>query len=338
MNHVFLYEFVTGGGWWSVDPDKPPSGSLLNEALAMVRALAEDCSRLPEIHLSRLWDARLPAIPLAGNCIAVHSAEQEQSRFAELANQADYALIIAPELDGYLLSRVRWAEECQCELLSPNAAFVEIASNKQLTADLFGRSDVAAPRGILLSASANLPPWLQFPAVLKPNDGAGSTDVALVKSANDLQRIDPCKHNLRLEQFCPGMAASIAVLGGPQGNSLLPAGRQILSQQGDFKYLGGEMPLPEDFQRRARKLAQRAMGVLPKATGYVGIDLVLGEAIDGSQDVVIEVNPRLTTSYVGLRRICRQNLASAMLAIARGQTVELGFANELVRFEVSGIG
>jgi predicted ATP-grasp superfamily ATP-dependent carboligase len=43
--------------------------------------------------------------------------------------------------------------------------------------------------------------------------------------------------------------------------------------------------------------------------GYIGVDLVLTE----EEAVVIEVNPRLTTSYVGLRRVANFNPAQAIV-------------------------
>ena len=59
---------------------------------------------------------------------------------------------------------------------------------------------------------------------------------------------------------------------------------------------------------------------MPPTVGYVGVDLVLGREPDGSEDVVIEINPRLTTSYVGLRAAARTNLAEAMWQVAQGET------------------
>jgi predicted ATP-grasp superfamily ATP-dependent carboligase len=60
---------------------------------------------------------------------------------------------------------------------------------------------------------------------------------------------------------------------------------------------------------------------VPGLSGYFGVDLVLGESADGSQDRVIEINPRLTTSYLGLRRLARFNLAQALLRLAQGERV-----------------
>ena len=67
--------------------------------------------------------------------------------------------------------------------------------------------------------------------------------------------------------------------------------------------------------------------------GYVGVDLVLGD----QGDWVIEINPRLTTSYIGLRTLTNDNLAVAMLRIALGQPPgNLTWRKARVRFHADG--
>ena len=140
----------------------------------------------------------------------------------------------------------------------------------------------------------------------------------------------------RLERFYPGIAASVAVLCGPSGLFPLPACRQRLSDDGRFRYLGGSCPLEPALARRATSLAIRAIRSLADPLGYLGVDLVLGADPNGQDDVVIEINPRLTTSYVGLRAIASGNLAAAMLAVAEGRTASLSFGDGAVEFDADG--
>ena len=49
--------------------------------------------------------------------------------------------------------------------------------------------------------------------------------------------------------------------------------------------------LEPDLGRGATRLALRAVMTLPQPLGYLGIDMILGERSDGSDDVVIEINP-----------------------------------------------
>jgi predicted ATP-grasp superfamily ATP-dependent carboligase len=132
------------------------------------------------------------------------------------------------------------------------------------------------------------------------------------------------------------MAASVAFLCGPREVLPLPPCRQCLSDDGRFAYLGGELPLPPSLARRAVELGRRCILSLPESRGYVGIDLTLGADESGEGDCVIEVNPRLTTSYIGLRTAAAEgvNLAAAMLEVAEGRPARLAFRGGCVRFSV----
>jgi predicted ATP-grasp superfamily ATP-dependent carboligase len=70
--------------------------------------------------------------------------------------------------------------------------------------------------------------------------------------------------------------------------------------------------------------------------GYLGVDLVLGP--NASTDKVIEINPRLTTSYVGLRAAIEsdKNLAAAMLATCCREPYNLSFRPATIEFDCHG--
>ena len=138
----------------------------------------------------------------------------------------------------------------------------------------------------------------------------------------------------RIEPYCPGIPASVAMLCGPHQSVALPPCEQRLSNDGRFCYMGGRLPLAGQLAERATQLAHRAQQALPPANGYLGIDLVLGD--NTAEDFVIEVNPRLTTSYVGLRQLADVNLAEAMLRIARGEATEIRFRPKEVTFDADG--
>ena len=76
--------------------------------------------------------------------------------------------------------------------------------------------------------------------------------------------------------------------------------------------------------------------VLPPTVGYVGMDMILGPEGPES-DVVLELNPRLTTSYLGLRQLARANLAAAMLAAVAGQPVHVSFGHQHVEFSPDAV-
>lgn len=334
VRRIFVYEFVSGGGCYSAPGEFVPAGSLLAEGQAMLAAVAADLQGLPAA-VCILRDRRLPALPL-GDCEVswVAGADQEREAFARLTAAADGTIVIAPEIGGALVSRAGWVGRCGGTLWSPGPVVVALASDKHHLAEHLAAAGVPVPTGRPLAADEALPRDWQYPTVLKRRDGAGSQDVWRIDrwSAGAPRLAVPG----RLEAYCPGLAASVALLCGPSGCFALPACAQHLTDDGRFEYQGGRVPLPFDLAQRAQRLAERTAAALPEPRGYLGVDLVLGEAADGSQDFVIEVNPRLTTSYIGLRELCTGNLMGHLADVLAGRPAALCWRSGAVEFDAGG--
>jgi predicted ATP-grasp superfamily ATP-dependent carboligase len=228
--------------------------------------------------------------------------------------------VVAPEFEDNLLRVAGEVGRAGSRFLGPDFEAIALTSDKLALAGHWREHGVPTP------ATTDRGPTAceAFPVVWKPRDGAGSTATFRLNSALDVARAQArrtAEHagTMILQEFVPGLAASVAFLCGPGGNVPLVPTFQLLSDDGRFKYLGGELPIPPDLAERAVRLGQRAVGCVPGLLGYVGVDLVLGDAADGSRDYAIEINPRLTTSYVGLRALADFNIAEAMLHAVAGE-------------------
>jgi predicted ATP-grasp superfamily ATP-dependent carboligase len=331
---VFVYEFVTGGGWYGTGAASPPD-ALVAEGRAMLLALAADFAAIEGVQVDVMRDRRFSALDVPGcKMHDIGDARQESTALASLAAAADWTVVIAPEFDGHLLARTRTVEQVGGRLLGPSPQIVALAGDKHLTAEHLAAAGVPVPRGVALAPGEAPPADFDYPAVLKPRDGAGSQDVRLVDSADEI----PGERSaaVRLEAYCGGIAASVASLCAPGDVVPLVPCRQHLSDDGRFTYLGGSLPLEPGLARRAGNLAKRAVSTFDAPLGYLGVDLVLGRDPTGAEDKVIETNPRLTTSYVGLRRFSQVNLAAAMLLIAQGRQFELCWRGGSIQFAASG--
>lgn len=293
----------------------------------MIGALAGDLSNIADVDVCAMRDRRFEQLTLPDCEVRVVASSHEvKTGFRELASAADFTVLIAPEFNDILLNRVLAAEAINARLLSPDSRFVRLAADKLVTQRQLAARGVPTSQATLFKL-----PLATFPAVVKPRRGAGSLGVQVVSSPTD--QLDVELEDAIVEPFQAGLPVSVAVLCGPnQMRVPLAACQQRLSTDGRLQYLGGALPLSAALETRAEQLAVNAIAALPETTGYVGVDLVLGEESDGSKDVAIEVNPRLTTSYIGLRAACRSNLAKAMIDAAIGEPVSLSFAREPLEF------
>lgn len=334
---IFVYEFVTGGGLLGPHSDAVTE-SLLAEGREMRAALASDFATVPDCEVQVLSDERFRLYASPALEQAVRTQREHDAAFDRLTGAADWTVVIAPEIDGHLERLSRRVIAGGGRLLGPSPQVIALASDKHRLATHLRACGVPAPEGVLLEASAALPAHFPYPAVLKPVDGAGSLGVHYVHSPSDAPKLDKrLSARWRLEKHCTGTPMSVALLCGPRGAIALPACQQRLTTDGRFQYLGGSIDLrPEssEIQCRMQRLATQAVATLGPTAGYLGVDLILGD--DARHDVVIEINPRLTTSYIGLRAMCQANLAAAMLQAVRGDTPNVPFREGTLTFDADG--
>ncbi len=332
---IFLYEWITAGGL--MEHHGPLPGSLLRQGKAMVEALAEDAANIDSLDAVMMRDIRVHSLVGKGaEIVDVDSIYAHQSEFDRLVQESDLTILIAPETDSVLFELARRAENLEAKLISPSSEVIKLAGDKQETAKRLQDAKVSTPQGIELQPEDKLPQDFDYPAVLKPTLGAGSEDTVIVNGHLD----SPLAYAWprRLETYVSGKAVSVSLLGSPSGEFVaLPPTLQRLSTDGHLEYLGGSLPLSKSLADRAMNLAMQSVKILPNTVGYVGVDLILGNDPDGNQDYAIEINPRLTTSYIGLRYAIEGNLLKRMIDISTNKTVDEVLADIPLRSPERGL-
>jgi predicted ATP-grasp superfamily ATP-dependent carboligase len=332
---LFVYEYTCAVGVAAPE-------SLRRQGWAMLSALLEDFAHVPGIETVTLLDKSgdRPGPAGAGRHVR---AQDEEWTFRELSREADYTLLVAPEFDDLLLTRCRWVEEAGGRLLGPSPASVKLTADKWSLFRCLRDHGVRTPETDLFLTGEG-PPASSLSVVLKPRYGAGSQATFLVRCSDELDRCIEQAHaegwagEFVVQPFVAGRPASVAFLVGPKSLVPMLSAAQTLSPDGRFHCLGGTVPLPQDLAGRAVRLAKRAIEVVAGLRGYVGVDVVLGAANDGRGDSVIEMNPRPTTSYIGLRALAASNLAEALLRVATGNEVPpLTWRPGVAHFQVDGM-
>lgn len=309
---IFVGEYVCGGGLAGTNPDFIPV-TLSREGAAMLRGIVADLSEVAETVAA--VDSRLIADVPASRTVEVGASQSVWTQWVTAASDCDAALIVAPESGGVLAKAVAMLRAGGVDVIAGSGDFLRAAGDKVLTAKIMHAAGVAHPPflgGGDRRFAGKLRAFDRF--VVKPRDGCGTQEIRVFESLAAAQA--ELTDELILQGWVPGRPISIAMVASPAQQTYLPAVRQNLSEA-SCEYAGGCGPLGEDDQRRAMAIASRALAAMPPtARGFVGFDLILGQR--PGEDCLIEINARLTTSYVGIRQMITGNLAARLFDLESG--------------------
>lgn len=310
---VFVWEALCAGA----SPVRPVPGSLLREGRAMLAALAEDLLRIDGCEVQTLVSRNVAADlfaahprPLVQECSTV----DEPSAFDRLSAEADWTWVIAPEIDGLLEERLQRAERAGGNIVGPMIPAATLCADKLRLARALAEWNVPAiPTESFEEGGNNA--RTQFPCVVKPRNGAGSLDCRLIQSVDEChEALSRAERELIVQPFVPGEALSCAaIVHEPDRVDLFPIGRQHLSADGTFQYLGGRIPVDVPCRELVEQTVRAVCRGIDGLRGYVGFDF-LSPAAAPREALLVEINPRLTTSYIGYRRLTTANLAEHILS------------------------
>lgn len=302
---ILVCEYVTGGGL--AGQRLPPS--LAREGDMMLASLVKDLGALSGVDVVATRDARLPATDLPADFRVVESGDDSWSLWSSLVRTVDALWPIAPEASGLLERLSRLTPDSPVRLIGCTPEAIRLTASKRATAAHLAAAGVPVvptwPPGAIDHTEAG---W-----VAKPDHGAGCDDTFLFSRRSDLEaRLArrESKEQMVVQPYVPGPAGSLSVLCAGGDVWLLACNRQEMAlHDGRFHYLGSVVGGLEARRAVYKTLAAQVGEAIPGLWGHVGIDFV--ESTAGP--VVLEVNPRLTTSYAGLHRALGVNPAGLVL-------------------------
>ncbi len=315
---VLIYEFYTGGGF----PAGPLSHSLASEALGMLWALLTDFRQVSVRTITALdarFEDRIPGLnrkTLPADEVVCALPGNHQSVFLSLLRRCNAALITAPETNGILSELTSHAGQAGKVMLSSSASAAALAGDKAACSQIFSQANLPNPKTSITSFAdaSEAAAQMGYPLVIKPIDGAGSegvcaaTDPLELSAALSIVRRATSRKQVLLQSFSGGIPASVSLLVAKEKSLPLSLNCQLVDIGAPFQYRGSLVPFQHQAWEIALDLSCRAVEHIPGLRGYVGVDLVLKD----EHAQLIEINPRLTTSYIGLRQVSQTNLAQAI--------------------------
>ncbi len=303
---VLIFEYITGGGFNNQTlPDE-----LLREGRLMLGALLDNFSRIDGIDVLVMLDSRVAnLIGSAGlNAVIITPAHDTKQEFSRLAKTCDAVWPIAPEFDGILHTLCQLVEAIGKPLLTTAANMAALTGNKFDTFQRLSQQAIATVPTRLFNKHRHYCPgeWM-----VKAIDGAGCADSYLISDEQDWELMSERAGQYIVQPHLQGQKTSLSCL-FKQGHAwLLCVNLQHFDIIGKrYQLTGITVNYGSDRSLYLHLMADIARA-FPELWGYAGIDLI--EA-DG-RILVLEINPRLTTSFTGIYAALGINVAGQVLQL-----------------------
>jgi predicted ATP-grasp superfamily ATP-dependent carboligase len=300
---ILVYEFASGGGFGNA----PPPPSILAEGRAMRDAL---CRELADLDIAvAAATAPLAPVPSGLTFVCARSGERAADFLERVAGGFDAVWLVAPESAGIAAELTARLETRGVTVLGCCAEAVTLASSKsRCLAHLAAQGIATAPTWPLAAAPfAACPLW-----VVKPDIGCGCEGM-LRLSATEAARLN--RADTIAQPWIDGTAMSLSLLVADGRAELVSVNRQHIDVADDGALSLAGISRCRDLDRalaaHLQALTRRIARAIPGLAGYVGVDFIL---MPNGKPMVLEVNPRLTSAFVGLSDFLGRNLAGDIIA------------------------
>ncbi|MCW4034870.1 MAG: ATP-grasp domain-containing protein [Candidatus Bathyarchaeota archaeon] len=327
--NLLIAEYFSGGGYSNTQL----SSSILCEAYGMLRTLISDCKTAGH-NVTTFLDKRLDKLNApnqADQTFVISSSDELFTELEKLSREVDAVYVIGPESDRILEKMVKTVEASGGTSLNCESDAINRVSNKMTFYESAKKLGLKTPETVLVNSNdkletiKSLTKQIGYPLVFKPLDGVGCGGLSVVSNEADVETaVKKVVHESSCEDFVvqklvTGQPASVCVFSNGTKAVAASLNKQFVlleSPDKESKYFGGVVPFDHKLARKAFDAAKKVVLAQKELKGYIGVDLVLTD----QDPFVIEINPRLTVSYIGLRQTVNFNPAQAIVdAVTDGE-------------------
>lgn len=279
---ILVAEYAVGGG-------EGKSVSLLREGKAMLSTLKEGFERM-------------------GHEVVYPDAETDfEAAVDKLSKESDAGIVIAP--DDKLCALTELIESNTVNLGCPSDS-IKICADKMRTSKILSGEGIPVPRIVSVEEVERNE---EQRYVSKPRYGCASEDIFIL-NAEKYHKVLSLYNNADpiITEFITGDDISSSIIAGKSSVLPLTINKQFIRAEGErLRYEGGFVPyfIGREAESEIMRISKRVVTIL-HCRGYVGIDFVLGE--DGTA-YVVDVNPRPTTSIVGIAKVLNYEVPDLIL-------------------------
>jgi tyramine---L-glutamate ligase len=283
MKKILIYEYITGGGLLNEDL----TSGLRDEANMITSSIYDSCRKSRYFKYNYFKDYRLLAAKEKEAIVLRNNSKIYDLNFL---NQYDYVLPVLPEIDMSLYLYVKYLETNGINAVISNSQTIKICSDK-LDFYKFCQKKNLLTIETYKKYKSNLRNKL---LLIKDRYGAGCSYIETTKDIKNLKLI---KEDKVIQPYIDGEDYSVSVYFTKNNFYILTVNKQILKYRNNKARLSSIIVnVKPPSYLKITSLVSRIKDALPGLYGFAGIDII----IKGNDIFITEINPRLTTSFIGI--------------------------------------
>ena len=285
MKKILIYEHFTGGG---IINEELCSTSLLSEAKIIVNSVIDEYCKSQEYQVCYFLDSRLELDNLGQSIVVKNSKKLSDIK---LLKTFDLILPILPEQDMKLYSYCKFLTEQNIKTLISTPGTIRVLSDKFEFSSFCLKPNIPSVPSYL---SNQINAIKSNTIIEKDRYGVGCSHVKKISKKDVIKR----KKKVIYQPYIKGDHYSLCVYFEKKSFKLLTLNEQdIIFDNNCIKLRSLKVNIKNSHYLEIFSILQKIHKFLPGLYAYVGIDII----INGNKILVIEINPRLTTSFAGIK-------------------------------------
>lgn len=168
-------------------------------------------------------------------------------------------------------------------------------------------------------------PLTPLKLIIKPLIGVDCENIVVVEDIKelsyDLENIFPPGSRIIVQEYIEGEDVSVSLISDGKKAIPLSLNKQFVELDNNQGiYQGGKLPYENKYKEECFDIATKAVEALDGIKGFVGVDLKINaDEKDIYSVYLLEINSRFTTPYVGLKQVCKFNIAESVIKVIDGE-------------------
>ncbi len=296
MKKILIYEYITGGGLSNEDL----SSDLMFEAKKILLSIIKSCNLSRNFDYKYFIDYRLKELH-SNNSITIYKPSDLYN--IRLIKNFDFIIPIIPEINHDLLKYVKFLEKNDIKMIMSDSKTVKICSDKFKFYKYFNNNNLPVIK--TFDTTKFYKYYNKY--IIKDRFGAGCSYIKIVDKKDIEKYFDK---NKVIQPFIKAENYSISVFFSKNSFRFLTLNKQgLTSNMNMIKMKSLTINSKNNYYLIILTLINDIKRIMPGLIGFVGIDIL----INNNKIYIVEINTRLTTSYVGLYETIGCNMIDLLI-------------------------